>query len=310
MPPRVSVITPSFNQARFLVDTLASVRAQGDVVLEHLVIDGGSTDGTRELLERSEGVWWVSERDRGQSDALRKGLARARGDIIGWVNSDDAYADGALDRAVAELDADPGLAMVYGHSAKIDEHGAVIGRVDAVPLDLEGLLSFGTIPQPSCFVRRSAIDAAGGLDASLRYAMDYDLWLRIALAGGRWRAFDEVWAKFRLHGASKTVAETSRFLPEVEQAMERALASPRLPAELVPRRAAIRRAFHTAWARASYASIDLPTTRASLARALASDPRGVDRTWLSLAVKSSLSTRGVVMARELTGWVRSLRGRA
>jgi len=149
--PRVSILTPSFNQAHFLAENLASVRLQGDV--EHIVVDGGSQDGSRELLEKSP-VRWVSERDGGQADALNKALKMASGEILGWLNSDDLYLPGAVAQATALLDADPGLDMVYGHSDQIDAEGRRFGRVDAYPVDLEQLLSYATIPQPSAFVRR------------------------------------------------------------------------------------------------------------------------------------------------------------
>jgi len=307
MTARVSVITPSFNQARFLEENLASVRAQGGCVLEHIVMDGGSTDGTRELLERSAGVAWVSERDRGQSDALAKGLARARGEIIGWLNSDDLYCEGAVARAVALLDADPGLAMVFGHCRVIDEVGRPIGSVDAYDVDLEGMLSFGTIPQPSCFLRRSAIDLAGGIDVSLRYAMDYDLWLRIGLAGGRWRAVDEYWAEFRIHGASKTGSEGARFLPEVEGAMERALGSASLPPGLARRRPAIRARFHKNIARAAYANLDLATARSRFLQAARVDPFALDRATLVCAAKAFLPLPMVVAARKISAAARQAR---
>jgi hypothetical protein len=167
---------------------------------------------------------------------------------------------------------------VYGHCDKIDTEGRIIGRVDAATVGLEELLAYATIPQPSAFLRRSALEKVGGIDVGYRYAMDYDLWLRLAVGGARFRAVDEVWAQFRIHGASKTVSETARFLPEVERAMENALrAAARLPA---PRRA-LRARFHSNIARAAYANLDLPTARRHFARSAASDPSKVD--WTTLA---------------------------
>jgi glycosyltransferase involved in cell wall biosynthesis len=290
------VLTPSFNQARFLEQNLASVRGQGEVVLEHIVADGGSTDGSRELLERS-GVRFVSEKDRGQADALNKALAMSSGEIIGWINSDDLYLPGAAARAVALLDAHPELDMVYGHSNVIDADGHVVGRVDAYPTDLEGLLVRETIPQPSAFVRRDALTRVGGVDAGYRYAMDYDLWLRLALQGSRWRAFDEVWAQFRVHGDSKTVSQPSRFRPEVRRAMQRALASDRLPPALRGRSRELRRRFHTSVGLAYYNALDLASARAELARAVAADPIGVDWALLRYALKSLLPKPVIEAAR-------------
>jgi glycosyltransferase involved in cell wall biosynthesis len=316
MTARVSVLTPSFNQACFLEENLASVLAQGGAVLEHIVMDGGSTDGSAELLRRSAGaaarqrggpaLIWASERDGGQADALNKALSAARGDVIGWINSDDLYCDGAVDRALALLDADPGLAMVYGHCQTIDERGRPLGRVDAYAIDLEGMLAYGTIPQPSCFLRRSAIDAAGGLDSSFRYVMDFDLWLRVGLSGARWLAVDETWAKFRLHGASKSVAESGRFLPEVERAIESALFSPSLPPALAARRTELRRRFHTNYAMGAYANLDLGTARAELWRAATIDPLGLDRAALGCAAKALLPLPLVTAARGARAAARSL----
>ena len=286
--PRVSVLTPSYNQARFLAENLASVASQGDV--EHLVADGGSTDGSRELLEKSA-ARWVSEPDRGQAHALGKALAMAGGEILGWINSDDAYVPGAVGRALAILDTEPSLDMVYGHSEIIDAEGRVLGRVDAYDVDLEGLLAYATIPQPSVFVRKAAVVRAGGIDESYRYALDYDLWLRLGLHRARWRAVDETWARFRVHGASKTVAESARFLPEVERAMEKALNSPSLPAPLAAKKSRLRARFYANVAHAAYVNLDLPTARSYFARAAKTDVTALERRHWSYAAKSLLPER-------------------
>jgi hypothetical protein len=138
--------------------------------------------------------------------------------------------------------------------------------------------------------------------------MDYDLWLRIALAGGRWRALDATLARFRLHAASKTVSESARFLPEVERARTQALASPQLPAHLAGRGRELRRRFHTAVARAYYAELDLPTTRAHLWRAFAADPLHADGPLLGCAAKTLLGTRLVRAARAVKSALRIGRG--
>lgn len=284
---RVSVLTPSFNQARFLAQNLASVARQGALVREHIVMDGGSSDGSRELLAQSN-VVWRSERDGGQAEALNKALALATGEIVGWLNSDDLYCEGAVARAVALLDARPELAMVFGHCQRIDAEGKNIGSVDASQVDLEGMLVHETIPQPSCFLRRAALERVGGVDASYRYAMDYDLWLRLGLDGARWLAVDETWARFRVHGESKSGSEAAKFLPEVERALEAALASPSLPAHLAAQRPSLRRRFHVNIARAAYAGLELPLARAHLMRALSADPFGVDTGLITLAMKCAL----------------------
>ena len=299
---RVSVLTPSFNQARFLAQNLASVRAQGELVLEQIVADGASSDGSRELLEQAGGkVRFVSERDGGQADALNKALKMARGEIVGWLNSDDLYRDGAVARAVATFDADPTLDVVYGHSDKIDAEGRLIGRVDAYQTDLEGLLSHATIPQPSTFLRRAALERVGGVDAGFRYAMDYDLWLRLALDGAKWRAVDETWARFRIHGESKSGSEATLFLPEVARAMENALASPRLPPSLAARKRELRSRHHATVGVAALANLELAVARDQLARAVMIDPLHADARLLSSLAKSFLPERALVAAR----WLKS-----
>lgn len=303
---RVSVVTPSYNQASFLVENLASVAAQGPVVHEHIVADGGSTDGSREVLERST-VRWVSERDRGQSDALNKALRLATGDVIGWLNSDDIYRPGAAARAAQILEDDPSLMGVFGHCDVIDEQGRTIGLVEGVPVDLEAMLCFGTIPQPSCFLRRSLFTELGGVDESYRYAMDYDFWLRALLSGAKFRSVDEVWAGFRVHGASKTGGESDRFFPEIIRAMEAALASPRLPSPLAARRGELRRRFFTSMGQGAYANLHLPWARRFAARALAADPLGLDRRWLSCSLKSLLPLPAVRGLRRATASLRAAR---
>ena len=203
--PLVSVITPSYEQARFLEETIRSVEAQDYPHVEHVVVDGGSSDGTLDVLRRHPGVRWISEPDEGQAHALNKGLAMAQGEIIGWLNSDDLYLEGAVARGVDALERS-GAAMVYANLIEIDEAGAEIGRQKArLPNQRRQLLGRNSIPQPTIFVRRAAVDAVGGLDPTYHYAMDYELWLRI---GARFpiEYVDDWWAAFRRHPASKTEA--------------------------------------------------------------------------------------------------------
>jgi glycosyltransferase involved in cell wall biosynthesis len=299
--PRVSILTPSYNQARFLALNLESVRTQGDV--EHIVVDGASTDGSRELLQQS-GVKWISEPDKGQADALTKALEMASGEILGWLNSDDVYRPGAVARALGFFDADPSLDMVWGHCDKIDAHGNVFGRVDAYDVDLEALLAHATIPQPSAFVKRAAVERAGGIDAQFRYALDYDLWLRLALRGAKWRAVDETWAQFRIHDASKSGAEAQKFLPEVERAMEQALASPLLPPSLAARKDELRSRHFASVGKASLANLDMSMARKELWRAFRLRPASVDVATLGKSLLPRALLRGARRVRA------TLRGRS
>ena len=181
--PLVSIVTPSLNQGRFIEATIRSVLDQDYPRIEYLVVDGGSTDGTLEVLARHDGsLRWVSEPDRGQAAAVNKGLRMASGDILAWLNSDDVYEPGAVSSAVAYLREHPEVALVYGDATLIDASGRELGPCSHVePPDLRRLVHTADyIVQPAAFFRRAAFQAVGGLDESLHWALDYDLWLKIA----------------------------------------------------------------------------------------------------------------------------------
>jgi glycosyltransferase involved in cell wall biosynthesis len=181
--PLVSIVTPSYNQGRFIEQTIRSVIAQDYPNLEYIVVDGGSSDGTLDVLRRYEGrLRWISEPDRGQSEAINKGFRLARGEIVAWLNSDDTYLPGAVAKAVAYLQGHPQTAMVYGEGYLMDEAGRVTGRFPATePFSLWRLVYFGDyILQQTVFWRRSVFDAVGMLDESLHYSMDWDFWIRVA----------------------------------------------------------------------------------------------------------------------------------
>lgn len=181
--PLVSVLTPSYNQARWLSHNIASVARQTYPWVEHIVVDGGSTDETIGLLESTSDIRWVSEPDRGQSDAINKAFRLSRGEIVGWLNSDDAYyASDAVEVVVTAFERNPKAVVVYGHGALVDASGLVLHLV-WVPKLNPSLLRIGNyILQPSVFVRRSAVGDAL-VDESLDFVMDRDLWLRLARVG-------------------------------------------------------------------------------------------------------------------------------
>ncbi len=221
--PLVTVVTPSFNQARFLEATIESVLAQDYPHLECIVIDGGSSDGSLEILQRhgSRLAYWCSEPDAGQTEAINKGLARARGEILAWLNSDDVYQPGAVSRAVGFLLAHPEVGMAYGEAVYIDENGAPIGRFPAAQTDLRRLRrGYVHIPQQAAFFRASLWRLVGPLDPTLYFAMDYDLWLRIAELSPI-RFVPEIWAGFRLHSEAKTLSAAARCWPEMWRAYRR-----------------------------------------------------------------------------------------
>lgn len=213
----VSIVTPSFNQARFLEKTIQSVLMQDYPELEYFVIDGGSNDGSREIIQKYAGrlAGWVSEPDRGQTDAINKGFGMARGDVLAWLNSDDTYQPGAVREAVAYLQAHPEVAMVYGDTSFIDEDDRVIGKFPARQTNYRLLRQgYVHIPQQAAFFRTDLWRQVGPLDPSFYFAMDYDLWVRLA-ARGPLVYHPRPWANFRLHGSGKTIAADDRCWPEM-----------------------------------------------------------------------------------------------
>lgn len=220
--PSVSIVTPSFNQGTFIDATIRSVLEQ-DYPAEYFVADGGSTDETVAILQRYNGkLVWVSEKDRGQSHAINKGFSRTTGEILGWLNSDDTYAPGAISAVVKFFQDHPDVMMVYGDAEYIDADGRPIARCAHIePFNLRRLVHYSDfIVQPACFFRREAFEAVGGVDESLNYCMDYDLWLKIA---GRYKVayLPRVLAHFRWFGDNKTAVGGQKRLTEIEQMARR-----------------------------------------------------------------------------------------
>lgn len=217
MKPLVSIVTPSFNQAQYLESTIQSVVEQDYPNIEYIVVDGGSTDGTLEIIKRYEEqlAQWISEPDLGQADAINKGFGMAQGEVLAWLNSDDTYLPGAVSGAVTYLNERPEIGMVYGNAYYVDAEGRRVARYPAGPTDYTGLRrGVNTIPQQAMFFRAKLWDMVGPLDPSFYYAMDYDLWVRIA--GVTAIAFhDRYWANFRLHSESKSLTAARRCWPEM-----------------------------------------------------------------------------------------------
>lgn len=213
----VSIITPSYNQAKYLEKTIKSVLDQDYPEIEYIVIDGGSTDGSVEILRKYETrlAGWISEPDRGQTDAINKGFARASGEVLAWLNSDDILEPGAVREAVAYLQQHPAAGMVYGDCNFIDAADRVIGKFAAAQTDYRRLRQgYVHIPQQASFFRTDLWRRVGPLDPSFYFAMDYDLWVRLArLAPLHYTP--RLWANFRLHGDAKTIAADDRCWPEM-----------------------------------------------------------------------------------------------
>lgn len=205
--PRISIVTPSFNQARFLERTILSVLNQNYPNLEYIIVDGGSTDGSVEIIRRYEKflAFWVSEKDRGQGDGLNKGFGRASGEILAWLNSDDLYIPGALHKVARWFSEESRADVVYGNLYRIDSDDRIIEETRLTPFIARGYLYGGCdLPQPSSYWRRRIWDAVGGVDPEFVYHVDTDLFFRFVLAGGRFVFLREFLACFRLHPASKT----------------------------------------------------------------------------------------------------------
>lgn len=203
----MSVITPSFNQARFIRETIESIRMQDYPHVEHIVADGGSTDGTLSILQQysqfGDRFRFVSEPDRGQSHALNKALALARGEIIGWLNSDDTYQPGAIRKAVQALQARPECGMANGKCYVINEHSQVQSAIHATPANYTSLYHSCVVCQPAAFVRKNALLQVGGFDESLQFCMDYDLWIRISKSYPI-AHIDDFLANARVYSTTKT----------------------------------------------------------------------------------------------------------
>ena len=212
MQPLVSIITPSFNQAHYLEQTIQSVLTQDYSSIEYLVIDGGSTDNSVELIKKYEDrfAYWVSEKDNGQAEAINKGLLRAKGQIIAWLNSDDYYLPYTISAVVRVFEENPDLVMVYGNMLAVDEQGQTINLLKYKQLSLDDLLCFQIIGQPSVFFRRSALEKAGLLDTNLHFLLDHHLWLRIA-PQGKLLHVPQTWSAARYHAEAKNRAKAAEF---------------------------------------------------------------------------------------------------
>ncbi len=230
--PSIALVTPSLNQAAFLPLTIDSVLRQGYPQLDYLVVDGGSTDGTLDIL-RSYGnrLRWISEPDAGQSSAINKGWRLTQGEIIGWLNSDDLLVPAALERVSAFFAERPEVDFAYGDCDLIDEPGQVTGAYPVQPYDYQRLLFENYLPQPATFIRRRLLEEVGWLDERLDFVMDYDYWLRSGVhhAGAY---LPSRLAALRLHKSAKSVAQLGKFAAESVRTFQKLFARSDLPQDL------------------------------------------------------------------------------
>ena len=216
--PLVSIVTPSFNQAAYLEQTIRSVLEQDYPRIEYMIVDGGSADGSVGIIKQYKDklAWWVSEVDKGQTDAINKGFGHAKGQILAWINSDDTYEPGAVSAAVEYLQAHPDVGMVYANCNFINEQGVTVGKFGAAQTDYKRLRrGYVHIPQQTMFFRAGLWHAVGPLDPSFYFAMDYDLWVRIAARTEIKYLPGQTWANFRIHTTGKTIVADDRCWPEM-----------------------------------------------------------------------------------------------
>jgi glycosyltransferase involved in cell wall biosynthesis len=219
---QISIVTPSFNQARYIEETLRSVKSQECHSLEHIVVDGASTDGTIDILKRycSMPGWqhlrWISEPDSCQCDALNKGFRMAKGNIIGWLNSDDRYEPHCFSKVLKALETNQVVDFVYGDYLIIDETGKQLILKKEIDFDWYIMLcGLNYIAQPNVFFRKKVFDTLGYLNDSLHYVMDYEFWLRAASNGFRFQHIPSPFAACRWHLDAKTVSRNPRINEEL-----------------------------------------------------------------------------------------------
>jgi len=205
--PLVSIVTPSYNMAKYLTETIQSVLSQDYPNIEYIVVDGGSTDGSLDILEQYQGrLRYFSEPDRGPYDAAAKGFRQARGEIFVWLNADDSFLPGAVRTAVDYLQAHPETDVVYGEGWWINESGEIISRYPTLAFDAKILERDCFICQPAAFIRAPAYRRCG-LDPDVNRSFDYDLWIRMAKAGFRFDSIPDYLANSRMHQGAKTIYE-------------------------------------------------------------------------------------------------------
>lgn len=227
--PKISIVTPSFNQAGFLEETIRSVLLQGYSNLEYIIIDGGSSDGSVDIIRKYENdlAYWVSEKDRGAADAIGKGFRKATGSIVGWLNSDDVYRPNTLQNVAAAFQSNQAVDVVYGNTHWIDVNGNVLAEKRQTPFSRSAYFYGGAdLQQPATFWTRELYEKVGGLDPSFRAAFDTDLFFRFFQTGARFHHVPEFLAAFRLHSdqISDVLLETCR--REVETLRARHLTFP------------------------------------------------------------------------------------
>ena len=209
--PLITIITPNYNMGNFIEETINSVLNQSYANLQYIIIDGGSTDKSLEIIKRYEDKldYWISEPDTGQSQAINKGFLRAKGEFVGWLNSDDVLTPNSVETVVREFQKYPELDVIYGRNERINWRGDLVPTPDLPKdknqFDKNLILSDSLVNQPGLLFKRKWLGIVGLLNEDLNYVMDYEYWVRLAIAGARFRRIPNTLARFRLNEKSKTV---------------------------------------------------------------------------------------------------------
>lgn len=210
--PKISVITPSYNTGKYIEATIQSIINQQYNNIEHIIFDGNSQDNTVDILKQYPHLNWISETDSGQSSALNKGFKIAKGKYIVWLNSDDILTKGSLHRSIKILEDNPGIDMIYTDLNIINESGEIYGKTKGKKFNISNLLNDNPVKQPSSVFRKTVLDKLNGVDESLHYSMDRELWLRMFLSGFKIKYIPNlINASFRLCEGTKTFNETPKF---------------------------------------------------------------------------------------------------
>ena len=232
--PTISVVTPTLNQRAYIEATIDSVLAQDYPGLEYLIIDGGSTDGTLEVLASyGKHLSWISEADTGQAAAINKGWQRSNGEIVAWLNSDDLYLPGAIQQVGTFFSTHPEVDVLYGDCEMIDESGRFLRNYLTKPFDLLEFVrkTENYLPQPATFIRRHVLQNCGLLDEGLVYTMDFDYWLRVGLKHS-FAYLNLPFAQLRVHATAKSITGLGRLAGELVQVFQRFFSTENLPPTL------------------------------------------------------------------------------
>ncbi len=295
----ISIITPSYNQAAYLEETLRSVLAQNYPQLEYLVVDGASTDGSVAIIEKYADrlAWWVSEADGGQAEAINKGFARATGEIVAWLNSDDYYLPVTLTKVAALFEQNPAVGIVFGDVLSVDGAGNPINVQRFAPYVLEDLMAFRIISQPAVFMRRSVLEKAGYLDDSFHFLLDHHLWLRVAQLAPM-LYLPETFSVARYHDDAKNIAQAEKFGREAFKILDWMQTQPALAALFEANKAKIFAGAHHLDAFYLVEAGQMCAGLAAYGRVFRYDPKTALKSWKRI-VYAFLSLLGLAHIRKI-----------